>query len=227
MRIVIPGEPIAKTRPRFSRRGGFVTTYDSQSKLKAALKGSLNIFVNLELPDNFEDYFKLPLRVTFSYRMPIIKSDTEAIKNAKEWGLKLPSHKPDIDNLVKMTADLCNGILWRDDAQIVELTASQIYSKNPCTIIEINTISEVKMAVEHEKVFKLFSPQDVELMSADAERIYMSIPPVPLHDSELFQKQMAASAELLIDFANEWADKLKKIKTIKIKENANKLVRNI
>ena len=82
----------------------------------------------------------------------------------------------------------------------------------PCTIIDITTIKEVKMSDAHEKVFKLFSPQDVEIMSADAERIFMAIPPHELDNSELYQSQMASAAELLIDFANEWADKLKKIK---------------
>jgi len=70
------------------------------------------------------------------------------------------------------------------------------------------------MSEEHEKVFKTFSPSDIEVMAADAERIFMSIPP-NYQANAMYELQMAAAAQLLIDFADEWADKLKKIKAIK------------
>ncbi len=68
------------------------------------------------------------------------------------------------------------------------------------------------MSVDHEKIFKIFSPEDCEVMSADADRIFMSIPLYKFDDSAVYEEQMASAAELLIDFADEWADKLKKIK---------------
>jgi Holliday junction resolvase RusA-like endonuclease len=35
---------------------------------------------------------------------------------------RIPTAKPDGDNLAKNALDSANGILWRDDAQVVELT---------------------------------------------------------------------------------------------------------
>jgi len=36
-------------------------------------------------------------------------------------------HRPDIDNLVKHVLDVCNGILFVDDARVVYLSASDRY----------------------------------------------------------------------------------------------------
>jgi hypothetical protein len=132
--------------------------------------------------------------------------------NLRLWGLLQHIKKPDLDNLIKWVLDGGNGILWSDDRFIVQLSSRKEFSKNPCTIINIETIKEVKMSDAHEKVFKTFSPEDVELMSADAERIYMSIPVYQLSDTAVYESQMAAAAQLLIDFAEEWCDKLKRIR---------------
>jgi len=205
MRIVIPGDPIAKTRPRFCNRGKFTTTYDSQYMEKIHTR----LLIAQEAGNHL--ILSMPYKVDLIFAMDAQKGSSKAECNVKLWGYSYPLKK-DLDNMEKFILDCGNGILWPDDRYIVQLSSKKIYSKNPCTIIEINTINEVKMSAEYEKVFKIFSPEDVEAMSADAERIYMSIPPDPLHDIELYESQLAASAQLLINFANEWADKIKKIK---------------
>lgn len=212
MRIVIPGDPIAKARPRFSHVGKFVKTYDPQSRLADSLKGFLSALVNHQKTNDFEACFRLPLSVSLSYQMPIAKNDTMASKNAKLWGFEKPSHKPDIDNLIKWTADIANGILWRDDAQIVHLTASQCYSSSPCTIIEINPIPEIQMTKEHEIVFKTFSPDDIINLLSDTESMRCSLWPNSGDDKDLSETELAATADVLIEFAKKWTDKLKKIK---------------
>ncbi len=213
MRIVIPGEPIAKARPKFSSYGSFVKTYDPQSKLAKAMKGSLGISVKLDLPNDFEDYFRLPLYVSLAYHMPIAKSDSATLRNAKLWGFEKPNHKPDLDNLIKWTADIANGILWHDDAQIVQLAASQEYSDSPCTIIEVNLIHKVNMIKEHENVFKTFSPTDLCDFINSVRSVYMRTPMLDKEDPlKLAPEELAATANVLIEFANKWSDKLRKIK---------------
>lgn len=41
---------------------------------------------------------------------------------------QLPDVKPDLSNLIKSLEDGCNGILWEDDSQICQITASKEYS---------------------------------------------------------------------------------------------------
>lgn len=38
--------------------------------------------------------------------------------------------RPDIDNLVKAVTDALNGILWKDDSQIVSLSAEKRYGES-------------------------------------------------------------------------------------------------
>lgn len=38
-----------------------------------------------------------------------------------------PTVKPDLDNLEKLVKDACNGILWHDDAQVVQVVKRKIY----------------------------------------------------------------------------------------------------
>ncbi len=207
MRIVIPGEPIAKTRHRSFIRNGHIATYDNQHAQMTAFR-----YLIAAEATTYPNPIECLVKVDLIFQMDCIKGCSKSESVSRQWGYSLPRKKPDLDNLEKFVLDCGNGILWLDDRYIVQLSSRKIYSKNPCTIIEVTPIREIKMAEDHEKVFKTFSPEDCECMSADAERIYMSIPAYKLSDHELYESQMAAAAELLIDFADEWTDKLKKIK---------------
>jgi len=48
-----------------------------------------------------------------------------------------PTKKPDADNIAKIILDGCNGILYKDDSQIVKLISEKKYSENPRVEVEI------------------------------------------------------------------------------------------
>lgn len=48
--------------------------------------------------------------------------------------------KPDIDNYFKAVTDAVNGILYKDDGQIAVNISRKVYSFNPRTEIEINSL---------------------------------------------------------------------------------------
>ncbi len=48
-----------------------------------------------------------------------------------------PITRPDLDNLVKAVKDALNGVLWRDDSQVIELEAKKIYGNPPGVEIEV------------------------------------------------------------------------------------------
>ena len=49
--------------------------------------------------------------------------------------------RPDLDNLVKSTKDALNGLAWRDDSQVVELSAGKCYASG-------NELPGVEIAIE-------------------------------------------------------------------------------
>ncbi len=214
MRIVIPGQPLAKTRHRSFIRNGHIATYDNQTAEKLAYQQLLAIKC---IAENHEPK-EIPVKVDLIFQLDCFKGASKLESNLRQWSgqvaLKNCSavKRIDLDNICKFCLDCGNGILWPDDRFIVQLSSRKLYSKTPCTIITVNPINEATMSAEHEKVFKLFSPQDLEVMSADIERIFMAVPPHKLDDTGIYESQLAAAAELLIDFADEWCDKLKKIK---------------
>jgi len=50
--------------------------------------------------------------------------------------------RPDVDNLQKFILDAGNNILWNDDCQIVNITASKLYGPEPKTIMIITEVEE-------------------------------------------------------------------------------------
>ena len=52
-------------------------------------------------------------------------------------GEVLPTSKPDADNVVKALFDGCNGVVWRDDAQVVDLRVVKRYAVMPCVRMEV------------------------------------------------------------------------------------------
>lgn len=60
-------------------------------------------------------------------------------------GIERPAKAPDIDNIVKALADGMNGVVWIDDAQIVELTCSKWYAIEP--YVNVNVASADMAAI--------------------------------------------------------------------------------
>lgn len=51
-----------------------------------------------------------------------------------------PHVKPDLDNYIKAVLDAANGILWKDDGQIVSLMARKLYATIPAIEIRVFTL---------------------------------------------------------------------------------------
>lgn len=52
-------------------------------------------------------------------------------------GEVFPTTKPDVDNVVKAVFDGCNGVVWRDDVQVVDLRICKRYAATPSVRVEI------------------------------------------------------------------------------------------
>ena len=135
--FVIPGNPIALARPRFTHKHVF----DSQhlEKLNAGLiirhqMGSTTPFVNV------------PLSLSITFVMPIPHCSKE--RHAKLID-SYHIYRADIDNLCKFVLDICNSVVYKDDCIVAKLSAIKIYGDEPRTEF---TIKELGRNNEMEKV---------------------------------------------------------------------------
>lgn len=136
MKIIIPGNPISKQRPRFARRSKFVATYNNQETEEGLFY--------LEAKQQVKQCFEGPLKVTCHFFMPRPKNHYGTGKNAgilKESAPKYPLGKRnDVDNLTKFVYDCLNGLAWKDDSQIIISMLCKIYHDSPRTVIVIEEI---------------------------------------------------------------------------------------
>ena len=213
MKIIIPGVPIPKARPRFVQRGRYFATYDPQANLKVKVRKQMELLC----PDALISHSKVPsvdyLWVRLEFHLPIATSDSRYLKSLKLWGLVLPGIKPDLDNLEKFYLDCGNGILWDDDSQIVHLSSSKYYTNNPRTEIGINEEKGLSVSEMVRNVLGVFDPDllkefimDAGLFSLEALR--------ELDSSVTLGREMALSsmAASLVRFAVKYAAPLNKIR---------------
>lgn len=134
MLIIIKGAPVPKGRPRFARRGKFVSTYTPAKTVEheTMVRNEGIKSMNGASPTD------APVRVNVDCFMPIPKSTSKINREMMLEGVMRHTKKPDIDNLAKGYLDALNGVVWLDDSQIVRLVVTKEYSDQPrCEIMVI------------------------------------------------------------------------------------------
>jgi Holliday junction resolvase RusA-like endonuclease len=111
--VFIPVQPVPQSRPRFTAQGHpYTDTRTRQSEWRLRQYVSDRCFRKTEAP--------ISLAVTVYLSPP---------KMPKKWiGKKHPSKRPDLSNFIKSVEDALTGVVWRDDAQIVEMHARKQYA---------------------------------------------------------------------------------------------------
>jgi Holliday junction resolvase RusA-like endonuclease len=121
--FMVEGTPVPKGRPRFARRGKFVSTYspkttvDYETKVSESAKLAMGASEPLETPVGAYIYITLPVPASYS------KKRTQACLSGEE----RPTKKSDIDNYCKAIFDGMNGIVFLDDSLVVSLHATKVY----------------------------------------------------------------------------------------------------
>lgn len=120
----VEGEIRGKGRPKFARRGKFVHTYtdDKTESYENRIAGAAVKAMKGKIP------FSGAVALTIACHCPIPTSWSKKKHKQAAEGLLHPLTKPDIDNIVKAFADGMNSIVYRDDKQIIKLTATKHYS---------------------------------------------------------------------------------------------------
>lgn len=138
IKFTVYGKPIGKQRPRFDRRGGHMYTpketviYEKKVEeacLKAMKEGDLLAFA----PDE-------PIFVEMIAYYPIPTSKSNKWQLRAIMGKEYPIVKPDLDNVMKIILDGCQGIAFHDDKQVVDSHPKKAYSNEPRVEVTITTI---------------------------------------------------------------------------------------
>lgn len=119
----VPGEPVGKGRPRFTRTGhpytpGKTESYESLVRLAYGECGMV-------FPKG------VPVRVKITAYFGIPKSASKKRRAVMMAGGIVPTKKPDFDNIQKIICDALNGVAYHDDSQIVKADIEKVYSTTP------------------------------------------------------------------------------------------------
>ena len=134
--FTITGQPVALKRHRPSARGGY---YDPSSKDKKQIWLQIAKYKPKQ-PFAGDIY----LKVVFYLKRPKSHFRTgkysHLLKDAYK-DMVYHSFKPDLDNIVKLIADIIQPQMIIDDSQICMLQAEKMYSTNPRTEVVIQEIA--------------------------------------------------------------------------------------
>lgn len=128
LNFTVPGEPKGKGRPRVTRSGHAFTPKDTVM---------YENLVRTSFTQKYPEHIPVPdreIRATIKafYGMPkASKKKTEDMVTGKI----RPKKKPDLDNIAKSILDSLNGIAFRDDSLVVDLSVSKHYADQPRVVV--------------------------------------------------------------------------------------------
>ncbi|MBQ8809485.1 MAG: RusA family crossover junction endodeoxyribonuclease [Bacteroidales bacterium] len=137
LRFIIPGEPHGQSRPRFTQVNGHVHTYDAEESRN--YKAYVKMIAQTEakeqgwkIADNDEG-----IGVNVYAYMGIPQSKGRKFRTGVHKGIVRPTKKPDVDNIFKAVTDALNGLLFKDDKQIIHARVEKWYDDEPRVEVEV------------------------------------------------------------------------------------------
>lgn len=134
--FVVPGVPVGKGRPRFARRGNFVSTYTDS---KTASYENL-VKVKAEQAMIGRALFEGAVYIHIALFITPPESWSQKKKNAALAGDIYPTVKPDWDNCGKGICDAINEIVFKDDKQVVDAHVIKRYAETARAVVEVTAI---------------------------------------------------------------------------------------
>lgn len=124
--IWYPVKPKPAPRPRVTKFG----TYNNSDYTN--WKNGLKLLAKTKIKKPLES--DIYLKIDFFFEIP--KSWTKKKKESAKWH----NLKPDIDNLTKSVMDSFNGVVYKDDGQVVAIQARKQYAQFTGVKIEIEEL---------------------------------------------------------------------------------------
>lgn len=131
--FTIPGNPVAKGRHRngrtFRNKLGQQRPINYTPRQTAITEALVQSIANRAMGGRPLLTGAVELQVKAVLPIPTSWSAKKQAEAAA--GRILPAKKPDLSNVIKLLEDGCNTIVWRDDAQITDMSLSKRYGLVP------------------------------------------------------------------------------------------------
>lgn len=131
VRFEIPGAPVAKGRPRVTTVGGHARAFTPAKTVR--YESTVALAAQQAMAGRSP--FAGPVRLEVAILLPVPASWSRKRQTAAVGGAIAATKRPDADNVAKAVLDGCNGVVFADDSQIVELHISKRYSNVPAVAV--------------------------------------------------------------------------------------------
>lgn len=132
----LPGAPQGKGRPRAARRGNFVTLYTPAET--RSYEGMIRLAAERAMAGRLP--IEGPVIIMMAAVFDIPKGFSKKRRAAALEGAEFPAKKPDLDNIVKIWTDAMNGVIFKDDCQIVSTRCSKVYGPAPRVAVTVTPL---------------------------------------------------------------------------------------
>ncbi|MNJ17889.1 Endodeoxyribonuclease RusA [compost metagenome] len=131
--FVVPGEPQGKGRPRIGKVGNHARMFTPTKTV--AYEG----LVALAAQDVMQgrELLQGAVMVEMKIFVSIPQSMSKKRKAQALAGQIFPTKKPDVDNVEKAIFDAINGVVWKDDVQVVDVFKRKRYGETPGVLVRI------------------------------------------------------------------------------------------
>jgi len=134
-KLVIPGKPLGKQRPRVLKTGIAYTPKETVH---------YETFVKMLYLEKYAGVkpFEGPVAVEIVALYQIPRSANKRRKEAMRRGAIKPTVRPDVDNILKIVTDALNGVAYLDDKQIIACWVHKCYAAAPAVHVTISELNE-------------------------------------------------------------------------------------
>ena len=134
--IVVAGRPQGKAlKARMVGPHARITATSASAREQATLRETARMKLGDDPP------YEGPISVEIWAYRPIPNSFSKARTEEAKRGLIAPATRPDADNYAKLVNDAFNALVFKDDAQIVDLVVHKRYALTARTVITIRAFT--------------------------------------------------------------------------------------
>lgn len=133
VQFVIPGRPVGKERPRVVRHGSRTITYTPMKS--AGYERLVGELARMRCRAPLEG----PVKVSIVIEVAVPVSWPRA-KREERLAARWAEGRPDVDNVVKSILDGMNGVVFRDDSQVVAVSAERIWGRENAVRVDVEAV---------------------------------------------------------------------------------------
>lgn len=123
----VPGQPVGKGRPRIGRVGAHARMFTPAKTVN--YEGMVAMAAQTAMAGRGLIECAVQVRMEIDCQVPASwsgKKQRDALA-----GHVFPTTKPDVDNVEKAIFDAMNGVVWKDDVQVVDVVKRKRYAAVP------------------------------------------------------------------------------------------------